>query len=151
MHFYRPLVALTLLLGATGLYQAAPAWATLYRCTETDGTEVFTDSPAPLHQCMTITPDASGAPDSGTPPPRSDLQRRQFQERSSRPPARFSSRIPRPPRQPQDQVRTPQLSESPSAGPEDGPDMTPPPSTSQPCRSVVNPLNPLLSVPCPPS
>lgn len=136
----------------------ASVQAKLYECTDAKGAKVFTDRPAQLKSCTPVkTGHLSSASPSRSSPQPPAARRPDNPQRVPRPPTVTPTpRQPQPQSQPsRGQVKPPSrpqaMGERPSTLRQSHATMAPPPSPDQRCVSPVNPLNPLLSSPCPPS
>lgn len=133
---------------------AAPcaARATIYECGDRDGPRVFTDSPAQLKNCVPV----GGASHAATPrdpafPQASPMPTMAPQPEPpvdlDRPPSYVAPPVIPPPGTPPvaDRDIGPPVPHEPVAG-------APPESNNfQRCASHLNPFNPLMAIPCPPS
>jgi len=132
--------------------------ATMYECGDKNGPRIFTDSPAQLKNCVPIggsnvaganyaAPAAPPAYSNGPPPPVMPVVPNQSVD-LDKPPSYFPQPMVPPPGAPPAPDREIGLPASP---PE--PHAAAPPESTGPqrCASSINPFNPLMTTPCPPS
>ena len=154
------------IVAAAGLSMAAGVCevsATMYECGGKTGPRIFTDSPAQLENCVPLGgPNSSGANVGGAnyavpaaPPPYSTVPPPPVMPANAgqpvdldKPPSYFPQPMPLPPGAPPAPDREIGLPASP---PEPHAAATPEATGPQRCASSINPFNPLMTTPCPPS
>lgn len=144
------ITAATIFVGSLWAVSPTNSLATLYECQSASGETIFTDSPAQLQSCKPLK-STSTAPSESAPsasPSRPNVRRPQRAQPSQvRPPGPPTQRRATVQRRAQRQ-RGQQASRS-RTSPTSGPQAKA--AEQGQCTSAVNPLNPLLTVPCPPA
>ncbi len=137
------------LLGLGVILAGEPALTAMYRCTDSSGTSVFSDSTAQLRNCSPMNLASPVPPAGGTAPAR-------FPERSDLPTMTSPMEpLPAPPAVPIEspamQEQTPEAAPGLSVGSDPGPSSDVATQGAQPCIPGVNALNPFNQNPCPPA
>ena len=120
------LTMFALFLNGAMWYGPAASWATLYQCTDASGAQIFTDSPTQLEKCTPMKPSIAAKPPSRSSPPKRAPRTRRSQQVRPAPPAQRT--------QPSAERKVRPRRKQPEA--------------AQRCANPINPLNPLLSIPC---
>jgi len=130
------------------------AGATIYQCGDRDGATVFTDSPAQLKNCVTLGSPGPQSPISPPPPPVLPVPFSDGLPPGPGGQSVFTDKPPNyssgPPMSPSDATPAADRDIGP-ASPQEPMTAAAPGGESQRCASPINPFNPLMAVPCPPS
>ena len=73
-------VVLMLLFGAGVILTSQPAWALIYKCVDSSGQSIFTDSPPQMNQCQVVHQKVSSGPASTVQPLPSAVGRHEYDE-----------------------------------------------------------------------
>jgi hypothetical protein len=129
-------------------YGPATSWATLYQCTDASGAQIFTDSLTQLEKCTPMKPSIAAEPPSRSTPPKRAPRTSRSQQVRPAPPAQRTQPSPERKVRPRRQGETQSMFRSRRATPQSGAPSGKQPEAAQRCANPINPLNPLLSIPC---